>query len=155
MAGYVASSGALSALDYLVGHSTAIAAEWSRKTAAGDTAPTATYLMLLNATITDSQTSMATIAPMEVSGTGYARQQVLWSAAASRAIANSDPITFGPFADASGLSAPVLSACLVTTLTGTLGLVLMNWTLSPSITTAQNQSLQIAAGALSMTIGTS
>lgn len=155
MAGYVAASAAVSGLDYVVGHSTAMAAEWARKTAAGDSNPTATYLMLLNQAVTDSQTAMATVAPMEVSGTGYARQQVLWSAAASRSIANSDPITFGPFADATGLSAAVVSACLVTTLTGNLGLVLMNWTLTSPITTVQNQSLQIAAGSLSMTLGTS
>lgn len=155
MAGYVAASAALSTLDYVVGHSTAMSAEWARKTAAGDSAPTATYLMLCNAAIADSQTAMATVAPMEVSGTGYARQQVLWSAAASRAIANSDPVTFGPFADPTGLSAAVVSACLVTTLTGNLGLVLMNWTLTAPITTVQNQALQIAAGSLTMTIGTS
>jgi hypothetical protein len=155
VAGYVASSAALSTLDYVVGHSTAVAAEWARKTAAGDANPTATYLMLLNQTITDSQTLMATVAPMEVSGTGYARQQVLWSAAATRAIANSDALSFGPFADSGGLSAPVVSACLVTTLTGNLGLVLMNWTLASPITTVQNQALQIAAASLVMTLGVS
>lgn len=155
MAGYVASAAALSGLDYVVGHSTAMATEWARKTAAGDTNPTATYLMLLNQTITDSQTLMATVAPMEVSGTGYARQQVLWSAAASRAVANSDAVSFGPFADSSGLSAPVVGACLVSTLTGSLGLVLMNWTLTAPITTVQNQALQIAAGTLSMLVATS
>lgn len=155
MAGYIAASGAVSALDYLVGHSTALATEWARKTAAGDTNPTAAYLMLCNASIADASTSMSTVAGLEVSGTGYARQQVLWSAAASRAVANSDPVTFGPFADPTGLSAAVASACLVSTLTGSLGLVLMNWTLTSPITTVQNQSLQIAAGALSMTIGTS
>lgn len=142
-------------LDYVVGHSTAVAAEWARKSAAGDTDPTATYLMLLNQAIVDSQAVMATVAPMEVSGTGYARQQVLWSVAASRAVANSDALSFGPFADVSGLSAPVVSACLVTTLTGGLGLVLMNWTLPAPITTVQNQALQIAAASLSMSLGVS
>ncbi|WP_188279318.1 hypothetical protein [Streptomyces sp. CBMA29] len=142
-------------LDFVVGHSTAMATEWARKSAAGDANPLATYLMLLNQTITDAQTSMGTVAAMEVSGTGYARQQVLWSAASTRAIANSDALSFGPFADASGLSAPVVSACLVTTLTGNLGLVLMNWTLTSPITTVQNQALQIAAGSLSMSLGVS
>lgn len=155
MTGYAALPASNSALDYLVGHSTSLATEWARKTALSDPNPTATYLMLLNQTITDSQTLMATIAPMEVSGTGYARQQVLWAAAGSRAMANSDPITFGPFADPSGLSAAVVSACLVTTLTGSLGLVLMNWTLASPITTTQNQALQLAAGALTMTLAVS
>lgn len=151
MASFIALQGALSDLSYLVGQATPLATEWAAKTASGDPNPTATYLMLLNAAVTDSQTVMSTLAGLEVTGTGYARQPVPWAAPlAARTIANSLLVQFGPFSDASGLSAPVLAAALVTRMTGTSGICLMAWNLSGGLTTTQNQALQLAAGGLVM-----
>lgn len=150
MSSFIALQGALTDLGYLVGQSTPLAAEWAAKTSSGDPNPTTTYLMLLNAAVVDSQTVMATLAGLEVTGTGYARQPVPWAAPLSaRTIANSLLVQFGPFSDASGLSAPVLAAALVTRMTGSSGICLMAWNFS-SLTTTQNQALQLAAGGLVM-----
>lgn len=149
MTGFIAAQGALSDLAYLVGQSTALASEWAAKTAAGDPAPTTTYLMLTNSTINDTQTVMTTLATLEVTGTGYARQPVPWAAPISaRTMANSFLVQFGPFSDPSGLSAPVLGAALVTRVTGNSGICLMAFNLASGLTTTQNQALQIAAGGL-------
>lgn len=156
--GFIAVQGAVSALDFLNGRTTALEAEWAAKTAGGDPQPKTTYLMLLTAVVTDSQTDMATLLGIEAAGTGYARQPVPWAAASTgtRVAANSDLIQFGPFSDPTGLAAPVTGAALVTRMTTSAGqpsgLCLMAWNLATAITTAQNQALQLAAGALTMTL---
>ncbi|MEU1816096.1 hypothetical protein ABZ543_12995 [Streptomyces roseifaciens] len=159
--GFIAASGALSMLDYVTGRSTALDAEWAAKTSAGDLAPKVSYLMLLSTTVTDAQTAMSALVPLEVTGTGYARQAVTWSAAQvtaapdnKRVLASSDLIQFGPFADAGGLAQPVAAVALVTRLTSPpatpQGLALMVWNLAAPVTTVQNQALQIASGSLKM-----
>lgn len=156
--GFIALSGAVSALDYLAGRTTALQAEWDAKTASGDPQPKTTYLMLLTQVVVDAQTDMATLIGIEAAGTGYARQPVPWGAASTstRQAANSDLIQFGPFPDPTGLAAPVTGAALVTRMTSSAGqpagLCLMAWNLASAITTQQNQALQLPVGALTMTL---
>lgn len=160
MAGYITLSGALAAMNYLGGYSTGnvLAAEWNAKVAAADPLPYRSYLMLINQSLpADSATSMATMATLEVAGTGYARQPVPWAGTTSpgRTLASSDLIQFGPFADAGGLGTlHVTGAALVTRATGNLGLCLMAWS-GLDIATSQNQAIQISSGALTMLLATS
>ncbi|MEV8399233.1 phage tail fiber protein [Streptomyces niveus] len=159
--GFIAVQGAVSALDHLAGRPTALEAEWLAKTQAGDPLPRATYLMLLTQVVTDAQTDMATLLGIEAAGTGYARQPIPWSAAATgtRTSTTSDLVQFGPFSDPAGLAAPVTGAALVTRMTSSAGqptgLCLMAWNLGTPITTSQNQALQLAAGSLQMTLAVS
>lgn len=159
--GFIAVQGAVSALDHLTGRSTALEAEWLAKTQGGDPLPKATYLMLLTQTVADAQTDMASLLGIEAAGTGYARQPIPWSAAATgtRTSATSDLVQFGPFSDPTGLAAPVTGAALVTRMTSSAGqptgLCLMAWNVDTPITTSQNQALQIAAGSLQMTLAVS
>ncbi|MFE6745957.1 hypothetical protein ACFVGM_08910 [Kitasatospora purpeofusca] len=160
MAGYITLSGALAAMDYLAGFAAGnvLQAEWNAKAAAGDPLPRRHYLMLLNQALpADSSTSMATMATLEVAGTGYARQPVPWAGTTSpgRTLASADLVQFGPFAAAGGLGVlHVTGAALVTRMTGNSGLCLMAWS-GLDIATAQNQAVQISAGQLSMTLATS
>ncbi|MFD9815136.1 hypothetical protein [Streptomyces sp. NPDC059080] len=161
MAGFLAVQGAVSALDYLAGRSTALDAEWLAKAQGGDPLPRATYLMLLTQAVADGQTDMPTLLGIEAAGTGYARQPIPWSAASigTRSATTSDLVQFGPFSDAAGLVAPVTGAALVTRMTSLAGqptgLCLMAWNLDNPITTSQNQALQLAAGSLTMTLAVS
>ncbi|MFC9505413.1 hypothetical protein [Streptomyces sp. NPDC057002] len=156
--GFIAVQGAVSGLDYLTGRTTGLEAEWQAKTAAGDPQPKTTYLMLLTQVVTDAQTDMTTLIGIEAAGTGYARQPIPWGAASTstRQSTTTDLVQFGPFSDATGLAAPVTGAALVTRMTSSAGqptgLCLMAWNLETAITTQQNQALQIAAGALTMTL---
>lgn len=159
--GFVAVQGAVSALDYLAGRTTALQAEWDAKTAGGDPQPRTTYLMLLTQVVTDAQTDMATLIGIEATGTGYARQPVPWAASSTstRTASNSDLVQFGPFSDPSGLGAPITGAALVTRMTSSAGqptgLCLMAWNLGTAVTTQQNQALQLPAGTLTMTLAVS
>jgi hypothetical protein len=157
LSGFIALSGALSSLGYLVGQSTALDAEWAAKSAGGDPQPKTSYLMLLGSTLTDAQTTMATLASLEVSGTGYARQPIPWGspASSSRSVSNNVLIQFGPFGDPSGLNTAVQAAAMVTRMTSASGLCLMAWNLTSPLATTQNQALQIAVGALTMSLSTS
>jgi hypothetical protein len=157
VSGFIALSGALSSLGYVAGLSTVLDTEWAAKVSGGDPQPRTGYLMLLGSAVTDAQTTMATLASLEVSGTGYARQPIQWSppAAGSRSIANATLVQFGPFADPSGLNVAVQAAALVTRMTSASGLGLMAWNLTSPLTTTQNQALQIAVGALTMSLSTS
>ncbi|MEV7902163.1 phage tail fiber protein [Streptomyces anulatus] len=156
--GFIAVQGAVSGLDFLTGRSTSLEGEWQAKAAGGDPQPKTTYLMLLTQALTDAQTDMATLLGIEAAGTGYARQPVPWGAAStdSRQCATTDLVQFGPFSDATGLAAPVAGAALVTRMTSSAGqptgLCLMAWNLASPITTQQNQALQLAVGALTMTL---
>jgi hypothetical protein len=110
--------------------------------------------MLLTA-LPSNTASLATYP--EVSATGYARQLVAWGAAALNGsgvyqVANSSPALYGPFTGASGIGPAATMCALVTVSTGTSGLPLMLWTLDAPGNAAQNASLQIATGALTMTL---
>lgn len=146
MSGNVTPVGCQYALDYLSGTMTTTLVP-------GATARS-TYLMLLTANPANPS-SMATYA--EVSAAGYARQSVTWSAAGIGSsgefeVSNSASILFGPFTGTGGIGLPATMCALVTVLTGISGLPLMLWTLDAVGNAAQNGSLQIATGALSMTL---
>lgn len=156
MSGWIAGPGAAGLLDYVAGNISALEAEWVRQKNQEFTTR-ATYLCLLTSTLTDSAISTAAVVGVEAAGTGYIRQSVHWGPAntATRSVTNLDPVVFGPFADPGGLSAPVVAAALVTCATGSAGLVTMYWSLSPPITTVQNEALSLPVGQLVMALGTS
>lgn len=146
MSGNLSPVGAQYALDYVSGT--------MDTTLIGGATPRNVYLMLLTAT-PSNPSSMATFS--EVSATGYARQLVSWGAAALNGasiyqIANSAPILYGPFTGAGGLGPAATMCALVTVSTGTGGVPLMLWTLDSPGTAAQNSSLQINTGAMTMTL---
>jgi hypothetical protein len=118
---------------------------WSgRVTAAART----TYLALLTAAPND-QTTVAGMAELAVAG--YARQAVTWGAPSGdpSQIANSAPIVFGPFtADA----APVTHCALVSSASGGTGDFLGHWALEAAKDAAAGESIQFAAGQLTMNL---
>lgn len=154
--GWIANPGATGLLDYAVGNVSSLETEWARQKTQEQT-NRATYLCLLTATLPDATITMAAVAGAEASGTGYIRQSVAWGPASSttRQVSNIDPITFGPFADPTGLNAPIVAAALVTCATGSAGMVVMYWTLTTPITTAQNQVITLPATTLVMGLATS
>jgi hypothetical protein len=156
MSGWIANPGAVGLLDYLVGNVSSLEAEWVRQKQQEFT-NRATYVCLLSSALTDSAITTPAVVGVEVSGTGYIRQSAHWGPtnSATRQVSNLDPITFGPFADPGGLSAPVVAAALVTCATGTAGMVLMYWNLTTPITTTQNEALTLPAAQLVMGLGTS
>src|SRR3569623_40920 len=154
--GWIANPGATGLLDYLVGNISALETEWARQAAVEHT-NRATYLCLLTSTLSDASITTPAVVANEVSGTGYIRQSVPWGPAApsSRQVVNLDKITFGPFADTGGLSAPIVAAALVTCATGSDGLVTMYWTMSPSNVTTLHEVRTIPPGDLGMGLATS
>lgn len=146
MSGSFTPVGAQYALDYLSGtmDTTLVVGATSRST----------YLMLLTAAPSDPS-NLATYT--EVSATGYARQTAVFGAAALNGssvyqVANSSPVLWGPFTGASGIGPPATMCALVTVSTGTSGLPLMLWTLDTVGAAAQNTTLQLATGTLTMTL---
>lgn len=145
MSGNFTPIGAAYCLDYLGG---------SMATTLVVGAPARTvYLMLLTASPSDPS-SLPTYT--EVSAAGYARQTATFAAAALSSgtyqIANSSPILFGPFTGSLGIGPAATMCALVTVSTGTSGTPLMLWTLDTPGSAAQNDSLQLAANALTMSL---
>lgn len=95
----------------------------------------------------------------EVSSPGYARQNVTWGAAADptpgqpSSISNSANILYGPFTAVGGLNFPATHCALLGHTGGGTLVVLMVWQFDVAGTAAQNESLQISAGSLVMTLG--
>lgn len=134
MAGQASTVGANAALDAMTGRAT-------------QTART-TYLALLTAAPGDT-TTLTTMS--EVSATGYSRQSVTWSAPSGdpSSTSNSGVITFGPF---STDPANVTHVALVSAASGTTGDFIYYWTADVARDAAINDSIQIANGALVMTL---
>ena len=106
------------------------------------------YLALVTAAPTDS-TTMGTMT--ELTTAGYARQACAWSAPSGdpSLSSNTATITFGPFtADPPS----VAYAVLVSASTGTTGDLIAYWTADVAQDAASGQSLQVAAGALTLSI---
>jgi hypothetical protein len=126
------------ALDFLTGRAVAY------------TAPRSTYLALLIADPTgeDGSVSMSTLP--EVSTPGYARQQVVWTAPTGSpvATANNALLFYGPFT--ADMTDAAVFAALVTTASGTSGDVIYTWPIDSPLLAVTNESLQIAAGALTL-----
>lgn len=114
------------------------------------TAPRTTYLALLIADPTgDTGTADMTTLP-EISTPGYARQQVVWTAPSGSPLttANNALLFFGPFT--ADMVDAASFAALVTTASGTSGDVVYVWPIDDPLLAATNESLQIAAGALTL-----
>ncbi|MDX3260690.1 hypothetical protein PV336_15835 [Streptomyces sp. MI02-2A] len=126
---------AANALDFLTGRAVAY------------TAPRSTYLALLIAD-PDDPTDLTSLA--EVSTLGYARQQVVWTAPAGEPVTtqNNALLFFGPFL--SDMTDAASHAALVTSASGTTGDVLFVWPLADALLAVTNESLQVAAGALTL-----
>lgn len=136
MAGELADKGATLALDAATGKNTV-----SSRT---------TYLALLTSAPSDT-TTVATMA--ELSATGYSRQAVTWDDATivsgKASASNSAKITFGPF---STDPANVTHCALVSSSSGTSGDFIMYWTLDSARDAASGDSIEVAVGALTMTV---
>lgn len=116
------------------------------------TPPFAVYLALCTGPLTDAL-SVAAVAALEVTTTGYARQSVTWSSATAAnpsVIANSGTITVGPFAV--DMAVPAVYAALLTASTGTGGSYRAWWQLDAPMQALAGQSLQVSAGNLSMSL---
>jgi hypothetical protein len=107
------------------------------------------YMVLLTA----DPTGLVNISDLsEVTDSGYARVQTTFSPAtgAYPAVAlNASLITFGPFTV--NMSIPAQWLALVSVSTGTTGLLLNTWTISVPQQVSATQTIDIAAGALSIT----
>jgi hypothetical protein len=126
------------ALDMLTGRAIALAA------------PRTTYLALLIADPTQDDGTYSMTSLPEVSTPGYARQQVVWTApsGAPMTTGNNALLFFGPFT--ADMTDAATYAALVTSASGTTGTVIYAWPIDSPLQAATNESLQIAAGALTL-----
>jgi hypothetical protein len=126
------------ALDMLTGRAIALAA------------PRTTYLALLIDDPTQEDGTYSMTALPEVSTPGYARQQVVWTApsGAPMTTANNALLFYGPFT--ADMTDAASFAALVTSASGTTGTVIYAWPIDSPLQAATNESLQIAAGALTL-----
>jgi hypothetical protein len=126
------------ALDFLTGRAVAY------------TAPRSTYLALLIADPVGEDGSVDMTTLPEVSTPGYARQQVVWTAPAGSPVttANNALLFYGPFT--SDMTDAAVFAALVTSASGTTGDVIYVWPIDSPLLAVTNESLQIAAGALTL-----
>lgn len=107
-----------------------------------------TYLCLLTAAPNDA-TTLSTMA--ELTTAGYARQAVTWTAPTGEPAisSNSATITFGPFT----ADPPNVTHCaLVSAASGTTGDFIYYWQLDVAKDAAINESIQFAAGGLTMSM---
>ena len=107
------------------------------------------YLVLLSSA-PSSTTTLATMA--EITTAGYSRQSVTWgapTAADPRVSSNTNAITFGPF---SADPPNVTHLALVSAASGTSGDFIYYWTADAARDAANGDSIQVAIGALSMSL---
>lgn len=105
------------------------------------------YLALLTAAPT-ATTTLATMT--ELTGTGYSRQSVTWSAPTGnpRTTSNTNAVTFGPF---SFDPASVGWVALVSAASGTTGDFIDAWSVDTARDGISGDSITVAAGALTIT----
>lgn len=111
-----------------------------------------TYLALLTSAPTDTS---AISALSEYGATGYSRQAVTWSSPALNGsnvpeTSNSATLSYGPFT--ASVSGTISHAALVSAASGTSGSVLAWWSLDASRTPSTNDSLEITAGNLKLSV---
>lgn len=99
---------------------------------------------------------MADVTAVEVSASGYSRQIPVWGLAVAQAdgsttAATTAPMFFGPFPTLGGVG-PVTHAAMVTGASGSSGACVMTWAFDVAGSAAQNQSLTIPAGSLTMRV---
>lgn len=107
-----------------------------------------TYLALLSAAPTDAST-LGTMT--EITTSGYSRQSVTWGAPSGdpAVSANTNSITFGAF---SADPPNVTHAALVSASSGTSGDLIYWWTWGTARDAASGDSLNVAIGALTMSL---
>ncbi len=126
----------------------------------GWTPPTTVYCMLLTA---DPSTSAAIPSDpqlselTEMTAVGYSRQTVTFGTATTTdglpsQIKNSNLLTFGPFTDGAGSGAATTYGALVNVASGTTGEVFATWQWDAPAVAAQNQSITIPIGNLTLTL---
>lgn len=138
MPGEFSNTGAFDALDSITGRATITSGT--------------TYLALLTAVPTDT-TTPATMT--EYAATGYARIAITWTAPALNGssipeTSNTALITYGPFT--AGTGATISGLALVTSASGTSGVLKAWWTPDVNRTPAVNDYIQFAIGALKLTV---
>ena len=110
------------------------------------------YLALLTAAPSDT-TTLATMT--EYAATGYSRQAYTPAAPADNAGAqrtsNTNTISFGPLTGANGGST-ITHAALVSAASGTTGDLVAFWTLDASRTPAANDTVTVAASAITLSL---
>jgi hypothetical protein len=138
MPGELSTYGARISLDYATGRAVEVAA------------PATTYLALLTAIPTDD-TTMAQLA--EVTTAGYGRPTTAWTAATATSPSttqNSGLLSFGALT--ADMVSPAVALALVTVATGTAGQIRMWWELDQPMQLLNGQTLQVAPGALTMSL---
>lgn len=157
MSGQFTDSASRATLSWLVGNT--IPSGW--------TPATNTYLALLTSdprvtvvngvTVFDNDPTVSDIVAVEFTATGYSRKQVTWSASQTNtgnpsSTNNSTQLTYGPFTDASGSGAATTFGALVTSASGSTGNVIHVWEWDNPVSAAQNESVVISVGNLTMTL---
>lgn len=130
---------AKNALDFLTGRAVAY------------TTPRTTYLALLSADPTPEDGSAINMSALpEITTAGYARQQVTWTAPSGNPATtkNNTLLFFGPFT--ADMTDAATHAALVSTASGTTGDVIYVWPIADPLLAVTNESLQIAAGSLTL-----
>lgn len=138
MPGQFSDAGSNKALDAVTGRSTVSSAT--------------TYLALLTSAPGDT-TSLASLS--EYGATGYSRASVTWSSPSLNGsgvpeTSNSGTVSFGPFT--ASVTGTITHAALVSAASGTTGSVLAWWELDASRTPSTNDSLEITAGNLKLSV---
>lgn len=138
MAGEFSDAGSSKALDAVTGRATVSSAT--------------TYLALLTAAPGDTTTLSGMT---EYGATGYSRQSVTWASPALNGsnvpeTSNTATLTFGPFT--ASVTGTITHCALVSASSGTTGSILAWWSLDSSRTPATNDSLEITAGNLKLSV---
>ena len=138
MPGQFSDAGSNKALDAVTGRATVSSAT--------------TYLALLTSAPGDT-TALSALS--EYGATGYSRQAVTWASPSLNGssvpeTSNSATLTFGPFT--ASVTGTISHAALVTAASGTSGDVLAYWELDASRTPSTNDSLEITAGNLKLSV---
>ncbi|MFC8428525.1 hypothetical protein [Streptomyces sp. NPDC057253] len=112
------------------------------------------YLALLTAD-PGRQTTLTTMATLEVSATGYSRQALPFTLAGSpdgggSSQSNSAPVFFGPFTASGGMGVVATHAALVSAASGTAGAVIAVWQLDSPVSASQNENLMLSTGGLAI-----
>lgn len=96
--------------------------------------------------------SVADVAALEPTATGYARSEVTWAAPVwvlvDASTENDADVQIGPFPDVTGLAEGVTHVALVTSASGTGGTVQYVWTAPAEVTVAQDEYVRYLAGDL-------
>jgi hypothetical protein len=116
------------------------------------------YLALLTAD-PGRQTTLPTMAAVELKATGYSRQPVQFSFATQpttggTGASNTGPLFFGPFTGSSGMGVTATHVALVNAASGTNGSCIAVWQLDTPVYASQNENLMLNAAGLAVGLDT-